>query len=233
MESLCRAGHANKLHHFCLGDRGQWHAICQRQEMNEAHLLCTGRFGRQSSEAAVAKRKAAEMQGPPLRERCRSWRAPGRARGPGEPPRLAVSVGLAIQRRNRETSPPSAPLPPREGGRRTRGCIPAARRARAPRGRRGLPAHVHGHRGRPRGAPRPGHARLTPDLRPRWQHAVCLGACEPGTAATADEAPCRCPETLMRGRGRAGVHPRGLRAAASAWPGPAVGTGGNHTSPSS
>lgn len=65
MESLCRAGHANKLHHFCLGDRGQWHAICQRQEMNEAHLLCTGRFGRQSSEAAVAKRKAAEMQGPP------------------------------------------------------------------------------------------------------------------------------------------------------------------------
>lgn len=134
MESLCRAGHANKLHHFCLGDRGQWHAICQRQEMNEAHLLCTGRFGRQSSEAAVAKRKAAEMQGPPLRERCRSWRAPGRARGPGEPPRLAVSVGLAIQRRNRETSPPSAPLPPREGGRRTRGCIPAARRTRAPGG---------------------------------------------------------------------------------------------------
>lgn len=51
------AGHANKLHHFCLGDRGQWHAICQRQEMNGAHYAGTGRRSRQSSEAAGKGRR--------------------------------------------------------------------------------------------------------------------------------------------------------------------------------
>lgn len=81
VESLCWAGHANKLHHFCLGDRGQWHAICQRQGMNEPHLHCAGRFSPQSSEAAVAKRKVAETQGPPAPRALPGLEGSGQSKG--------------------------------------------------------------------------------------------------------------------------------------------------------
>lgn len=172
VESLCWAGHANKLHHFCLGDRGQWHAICQRQGMNEPHLHCASALS--LPRLRWQRGRWQRRRDPPPPELCWGWRAPGRARGPGEPPHLTVSVGLTIQRRNREKSPPSAPPAPKGRRKETRGVHSSCKDTKTqwvscPRIRSGLPAHARGHKGLPhprpqRRHPAPSEAPLISDL---------------------------------------------------------------------